>query len=169
MYIFGSGNAVATPYGANAPGSPSPMQLGVLQETSVEFATSQKELYGKQQFPLAVARTAGKVNLTFKFANVYAKLWNDLFFGATVVAGQELGIADESHAAGASVTIAPPGSGTISRNMGVRSAATGKQMTLVTTAPALGSYEYAAGVYTFNASEGATLISYTYTLSTGFK
>jgi hypothetical protein len=173
MFIFGSGNAYATPYGANAPGSPTPLELGVLQETGVEFATSQKELYGKQQFPLAVARTAGKVNLTFKFANVYLKLWNDLFFGSTVAAGSERGVADESHVAAASVTIAPPSSGVFARDMGVRDATTGKSMTLVLASPVAGvSYEVntGTGVYTFNASQGASLISYTYTLSsTGFK
>lgn len=171
MYVFGSGNAYATPYGASAPGSPSPLELGVLQETMVEFATSQKELYGKNQFALAIARTAGKVNVNFKFANVYAKLWNDLFFASTVAAGSEIGVADEAHAAAASVVIAPPNSGVFGRNLGVIDGTTGKQMTLVVSSPAAGvSYSFAAGTYTFHASQGASAISYTYTLSsTGFK
>lgn len=167
MYIFGSGDAFATPYGASAAGNPSPLQLGVLQETSIDFGTSQKELYGKNQFPLAIARTAGKVDLKFKFANVYAKFWNDLFFSSTVVAGSEIGVVQEHHAAGTTVTITPPSSGVYARNMGVTDATTGKQMTQVSASPAAGvSYTIAGAVYTFNASQGATLISYTYTLST---
>lgn len=171
MYIFGSGTAFGTPYGASAAGNPSPLQLGVLQETMVDFGTSQKELYGKNQFPLAIARTAGKVDLKFKFANVYVKIWNDLFFSSTVVAGSEIGVVDFAATPGPTVTITPPNSGTFSRNLGVVDSVTGKQLTLVTTSPASGvSYSISGAVYTFHASQGAVAISYSYTSSSiGFK
>src|SRR5579864_7932564 len=94
-YVFGSGTLIATPFGPNAAGNPSPLQLATMQEVSVDISASQKELYGKLQFPVAIARTAGKVNCKAKFANVYAKVLNDLFFGNTITAGQNLTIIDE--------------------------------------------------------------------------
>lgn len=173
MFFFGSGDAVATPFGNSAAPNPTPMKLGTLQETGVDFSFGQKELMGKNSFPVAIARAGGKANLKFKFAGAYAKLWNDLLFGSTITTGSECGIADQvvaviTHAS----TPTPPGGGTFSRNLGVRNGTTGLPMTLVATAPAAGvSYTFAAGVYTFNASEAATtmFISYTYTKTTGFK
>jgi hypothetical protein len=174
MYQFGSGNAVATPYGAAAAANPSPMQLGVLQETNINIAVSQKELMGKNQFPVAIARTTGKVDIKFKFANNYAKLWNDLFFGAAVSAGSELGVFDALlTAASSTITVAPPNSGTFARDLGVRNATTGAQMMLVASAPVAGkSYTRSGAVYTFAAGDAASqfYISYTYTSSSiGFK
>lgn len=170
MYIFGSGDAFFTPLTNTAP-QPTPMQLYALQECSVDFAFGSKPMMGKQQFPLALARTEGKVSIKAKFGNAYLKVWNDVFFGATVAAGQEIGIPREAHNGAASITITPPGGGTFVRDLGVQNATTGKQLTLITTAPAVGQYEVNAGtgVYTFNASEGNVFISYTYTSTTGFK
>jgi hypothetical protein len=173
MFIFGSGTAFATPTGAAAAGNPSPLQLGVLQETQIDISNNQKDLMGKNQFPVAIARTAGKITIKFKFANQFAKLWNDLFFGATVVSGEEIGVPDSVQAVVThACTITPPGGGTFARNLGVRNGTTGQQMTLVASSPAAGiSYTVSGGTYTFNASETATtmFISYTYTLATGFK
>lgn len=167
MYIFGSGNAIATPYGAAAAANPSPMQLGVLQETSIDISTGQKELMGKLQFALAIARTAGKVDLKFKFANGYAKLWNDLFFGATVAAGSEIGVIDSVQTLSShSVTVAPPSSGVFARNLGVRSPNTGEQMTVAVSPVSDISYSVSSATYTFASGQtGSPLISYTYTLS----
>lgn len=173
MYIFGSGDAFATPYGASAAANPSPLQLGVLQETNVDFGTSQKELYGKNQFPLAIARTAGKVDIKFKFANVYMKLWNDLFFSSAVVTGEEIAVVQHSQViASHAIVITPPGGGTFSRNLGVIDANTGKQMTLVVASSEVSgiSYSFSAGTYTFATGQtGNCLVSYTYTTTTGFK
>lgn len=171
MYIFGSGDAYFTPI-TNAAPNPTPMQLFALQECSVDFATTSKGMMGKQQFPLAVARTEGKVNIKVKFGNSYIKLWNDVFFGATVATGEEIGVPRELHGAAASVTITPASSGVFAKDLGVQDATSGKQMTLVTSSPVAGvSYEVntTTGVYTFHASQGAMLISYTYTVTTGFK
>lgn len=171
MYIFGSGSAFALPYGPNAAGNPSPMSLDTLQETSIGFNNSQAELYGKNQFPVAIARTEGKVDLSFKFATGSMKLWNDLFFGSTVVTGQEVGVADSVQVlVSNAVTVAPPGGGTFGRNLGVRHGTTGKQLTLVASSPVAGkSYTISGATFTFASGDtGNMLISYTYTLTTGF-
>lgn len=171
MYIFGSGTAIAKPYGAHAAGNPTPMQLGDLQETSIDIQTGQKELMGKNQYPLAIARTGGKVSIKIKLPNHNAKLWNDIFFGGTVAGGQQIGIIDESHAASASITIDPPGPGVFVSDCGVRNGVTGVQLDKVASSPTLGQYSVneSTGVYTFNASDtsDAKLISYTYSVTGG--
>lgn len=173
MYFFGSGDAIATPYGSAAAPNPTPIKLGVLQECSADIGFGSKPLMGKGQFPVAVARTAGKISLKFKFANTYAKLWNDLLFGSTLSAGSEVGVVDSvqtvtSHAA----TITPPGGGTFARMMTVRKGSNGQAMTLVGATPVAGvSYTVAGPVITFAAGETETsvFVTYTYTKTTGYK
>jgi hypothetical protein len=170
MFLFGSGTLVAKPFGPLAAGSPTPMQLGTMQEVNMDISASQKELYGKLQFPVAIARTQGKINFKAKFATIYAKVLNDLFFGNTVTTGEVIGQIDEAHAAGTSVTIAPPNSGTFVDDLGVRDQTSGKQMTLVTSSPVAGvSYmvNTGTGVYTFGTGQQGTFISYSYSVATG--
>ncbi|HLI84789.1 MAG TPA: hypothetical protein VKV17_12780 [Bryobacteraceae bacterium] len=154
-YVFGSGTIVATPFGPNAAGNPTPLQLGTMQECSVEFSASQKELYGKLQFPVAIARTAGKLNMKAKFATIYAKVLNDLFFGATVgTGGQQIAQINEAHAIAATITITPPNSGTFVKDQGVIRSDTGINMPLSPTSnPAAGFYYQTNGTYSFNASD----------------
>jgi hypothetical protein len=169
FYVFGSGTAIAKPFGALAAGNPTPLQLATLQEVSVDISASQKELMGKQQFPVAIARTAGKVNIKIKWASFYAKALNDLFFGSTVSTGQRIGVIDEAHTAAASVTITPPSSGTFVEDQGVVDASA-NQMTKAASNPPVGSYSVneGTGAYTFNASQtGTLLISYVYSITGG--
>jgi hypothetical protein len=173
MFVFGGGDAWFTPL-QNTAANPTPMQLFAIQECSIEFSASSKSMMGKQQFPLAVARTEGKVAVKVKFGNVYLKLWNDIFFGASVVAGSEtIGIPRQSNPAGTTATPTVPAGSTFFQDLGVADATSGKQMTLLASAPVAGvSYEEAAGVYTFGSGQGATLISFsvktTATTGTGF-
>ena len=168
MFVFGSGSLVCTPFGANAAANPTPMQLATLQECTIDISANQKELYGKAQFPVAIARTTGKVTIKAKFADVKAKVLNDLFWGAAVSAGTKIGVIDEAHTpASGSVAITPPTSGTFADDFGVRDAVTGAQLTLASSAPPVGSYSVNAGTYTFNASDTTgKLISYSYTMTT---
>jgi hypothetical protein len=174
MYVFGSGTAILTPIAGdpNSAGNPTPMQLATMQEVSIELSASQKELYGKGQFPVAIARTAGKLNMKAKFANINAKVLNDYFWGTTVVPGQIEVVLDEL------VTLTA-GSGTVSHgaqfleDLGVLDDVTGKQLTHKASAPALGEYtQTSGGVYSFNVGDvTAKRISYRYTPATptGFK
>lgn len=177
MYQFGSGTAFVTPFGPAAAANPSPIQLQTLQESNIDISNSQKELMGKNQFAVAIARTTGKMECKFKFANLNIKGMNDLFFGGAVQTGQEIGVPDfssaiTSHAAIISTTNGMPSGATFGRNLGVRNGLTGKQMTLVIASAEVAgiSYSFSAGTYTFASGETATTasISFTYTVSTGF-
>ena len=173
MFVFGSGDAFVVPYAGSYASNPSPMQLFALQETTIDISAGTKPMMGKQQFPLAVARTEGKITVKVKFGAEYQKIWNDAFFGSagTIASGSEIGVARSlqtlvSHA----VTITPPNSGVFARDMGVVSS-TGRLMYAVTSNPVAGvSYTVSGATYTFATGEVSTVyISYTYTATTGFQ
>ena len=74
--VFGAGVLFGTPttdaYG-NALSNPTPIQFGVAQEASVDISFDTKQLYGQNQFPVAIGRgkgkASGKFNLGVKNAN----------------------------------------------------------------------------------------------------
>src|SRR5208283_697884 len=64
---FGSGVLIGTT-------SAGPLQFGTLQDVSVDFSFSLKSLMGQYQFPVAVARGAGKISGKEKSPNFDANL-----------------------------------------------------------------------------------------------
>ena len=82
--IFGSGTGILTPYATNGPANPTPLQLPILQELSIDFAADMAELYGQDQFAFGLARTKTKIDCKAKVGAIYAALLSDLFFGATL-------------------------------------------------------------------------------------
>lgn len=76
-YHFGSGSLAATPTVG------SPATFGALQDVSIDFSFTNKQLNGSNQFPLVIARGTGKISGKAKFANIDASLFNDLFFQGT--------------------------------------------------------------------------------------
>ncbi len=157
---FGSGVLIGTT-------STGPMQFGTLQDVSVDFSFSVKSLMGQYQFPVAVARGAGKVSGKAKFANIDGPLLNTIFFGNTPTTGQKLWSYNEGATVGASspYTATVVNAASFDANLGVAYASSGLQLTLVASAPAAGQYSVASGVYTFNSADAgkAVLITYSYT------
>jgi hypothetical protein len=166
MLNFGSGTlfgtALTDAFG-NALATPTPILLGVLQDCSIDLSFDVKELYGQNQFPVAVGRGKGKVAGKAKFAQLNGLTINTLFFGQTLAAGTLSDVYDTTGvAAAATITPTVPSSGTWTRDLGVMTG--GIPMKRVASAPAIGQYSVTAGVYTFNASQTGTLfISYQYT------
>lgn len=161
---FGSGSVFAVPSGAN----PTPVQFGVLQDIAMDFSFSLKELRGQFQFPVALARGSGKATWKAKAAKLNAAAINSLFFNGTASTGLELTAINEvGTVAAAAVTVA--NSAFFQTDLGVVNSVTGVQYTRVASAPAVGQYTVAAGVYGFNATENATvmLFNYSYTAAAG--
>ncbi len=103
QYAFGSGSLFAIPAGAN----PTPVQFGALQDVSVDFNYSVKELRGQFQFPLMIARGAGKIDWKCKAAKLYGAAMNSLFFNGTNAVGLQNTVVDESGTvAGTTITVA---------------------------------------------------------------
>ncbi|MDE1988897.1 MAG: hypothetical protein KGI82_00375 [Betaproteobacteria bacterium] len=148
-----------------------PVRFGTVQGISVDFAYSQKELYGQNVFPEKVANGSAKITGKIKAAKVDGNLWNALFFNGTSSVGS-LAIADaEAHSVPATTayTVTVTNSTKFVQDLGVRYAATGYPLQQVASGPTLGQYSVSAGVYTFAAADAsaAILIDYTYTLTTG--
>lgn len=171
LFGFGSGVLVGTAltdaYG-NSLSNPTPIQFGVLQDTSVDFSFDVKELYGQYQFPVAVARGKGKIQGKSKAAQLNGLTLNNIFFGQTLTTGSLGEVIDTTGTAIPTtpyqITPTVPGSGTWTVDLGVVGP-NGKIWQRVASAPATGQYSVAAGVYTFAAADVGIVvkISYQYT------
>jgi hypothetical protein len=177
---FGSGVVVITPNAGNLALNPTPTQLKVMQDASVDFKAELKKLYGQMQGALATAR--GKIDISgkLKVASFNANDINQVYWGQTVTAGGSRPVANESHAIASTVT---PSVGTgllVVEDLGVVNGVTGVSMTKVATSPIAGQYEFTpattggsptAAVYGFAAADVtsafAVLISYTSTSTSG--
>ncbi len=65
-----------------------PTQFGITQKASVNWSFTDKPLYGQLQFPVAVARGQGKVDVKITNAQFNMLLFSDIFFGLTPTLGQ---------------------------------------------------------------------------------
>ncbi len=171
QFAFGTGVFWGTPLtdaNGNAIANPTPVQLGVLQDLSLDVSFDTKTLYGQNQFPVAVGRGKGKMSGKAKFAQLNGISINALVFGQTMTNGLTSDFYDVSGsivpATPFTVTPVVPNTGTWSYDLGVRDA-NGVPMTRVASAPTTGQYSVAAGVYTFAAADVAkqVFISYQYT------
>jgi hypothetical protein len=160
---FGSGVLIATPSGANA----TPVQFGAIQDISLDFSFSSKQLFGQYQFPIAMARGEGKITGKAKFANIDGPLYNSCFFGQTLNSGQKLWAYNEAGAVAASspYVYTTVNAASFDADLGIVYAASGLPLVKVASAPSVGQYSVAAGVYSFSSGDSgkALLVSYSYT------
>jgi len=168
QFGFGSGVFWGTPLtdaNGNAIANPTPVQLGVLQDLSLDISFDTKQLYGQNQFPVAVGRGKGKMSGKAKLAQLNGLTISQLMFGQTLSNGILSDVYDTTGVTVAlTVTPTVPSSGTWTADLGVRDS-NGLPFTRVASAPAVGQYSVSAGVYTFNASDvGKTVfINFQYT------
>lgn len=165
MRFFGSGTMFGIPSGA----TPTPVQFGVLQEVSLDFNFTIKELHGSFQFPVDIGRGTAKISGKAKYGEIDIASFGTLFFNETVATGQTLTVVNETGTVNASspYTIQVANAATFVTDLGVQYAATGVPLKRVAALPAAGEYVVASGSYTFASAEASTamLLSYTYTLA----
>lgn len=165
QYEFGTG----TLFGVSTTGaSPAtPVRFGALQGVTIDFAFTQKELYGSYQFPLALARGTAKITGKADFAQFNAQIFNDLFFGESAVADGTIRteVGEAGTVTANAVTVTHNGAGNFVQDLGVTLASNGAVYTRVANAPV--GLQYVAnettGVYTFNASQNNVAVSISYT------
>lgn len=169
QYVFGTGQLFATPVGGGAP-----LRFGALQDVNVDFSGDIKQLFGQYQFALDVARGKTKIEWKASTGNVDVEAFNQIFFGQTVDAGNEmLQAINEPGAIPAmtTYTVTAVHGADFIMDLGVYAALDGTPFVQVPSAPAAGEYTVsAAGVYTFNAADASTnvLLNYLYeSASTG--
>jgi hypothetical protein len=168
QYAFGSGSLFAVPNATN----PTPVLLGTLQECSIDISFSIKELYGQNQFPVAIGRGPGKVDAKAKTAEFSALALNSIFTGLTSSAGGLTVATSESGTVPSTpYQVTVTNAATFVDDLGVVFSTTAVRLTRVASAPAAGQYSVvvATGVYTFNSTDTAkgVLISYSYTQASG--
>lgn len=168
QYIFGTGSLILTPAGSN----PTPIQVGTLQECSIDPEFQSKELRGQYQFPVAVAQTAASLKGSAKAGNINGALINAVLSGGTQTLGAAIrGAINEPGTipAAPAYTVTVTNSATFSSDGGVYNVTQQKPMVRVAAAPATGQYSVSAGVYTFAAADASNVvwISYAYTSTTG--
>jgi hypothetical protein len=172
---FGAGTLFGTPVAdvnGNAIANPTPIKIGVMQECTIDIEFTTKQLYGANNFPVAIGRGQGKITGSAKHAQINGLMWSLLFFGQTNPAlasgleGVYIDTVGEAIPASTPYTItpSPPGSGTFAGDLGVLDS-NQNPMTCVSGTPTTGQYAVASGVYTFAAAdEGKTVfINYAYT------
>jgi hypothetical protein len=161
---FGTGVLVGIPNAGNLATNPTPTQLGILQEASIEFKSDLKKLFGFNQFPVAKARGKIDVISKAKLALLDLNMLNQLYFAQAQASGVNRFIFNESHTTAASIQVTNH-TGFVT-DYGVVNGNTGLNMTEVASAPGVGQYSVtvATGTYAFNPAEAAShvLISYTY-------
>ncbi len=179
QYGFGTGTmwgtATQDAFG-NTLAVPTPLKFGELQDLSMDFSRDLKVLYGQNAMPVSVAGGKQKYEFKSKFARMAGRVFNDLYFGQNMTTGTVMAAYNDNtgsnipSAAGYQLIVAPPGSGTWKRDLGVIDA-NGQPMARVASAPATGQYSVSAGTYTFAAADAGKLvfISYGYdtSVSTG--
>lgn len=161
---FGVGFLFATPQGTN----PTPTRFGRLQDVAVDFSYDAKLLYGSNQYALEQARGKAKIDIKATVAVVDPALFNNIFFGLTLAAGETLNSVDEV-ATPSTGTFTVANGGTYSQDLGLYNTVTKLWMSRVASAPAAGQYavNVATGVYTTNTAQNGQklLASYTYASS----
>ncbi len=163
-FFFGAGNLYAIPISS---GVVTPQKFGTVQEVTVEFSGSMKELHGEKQYAVALGRGKSKITLKAKSAELKGDLIAQ-YFGTTAATGEKRLAQDE-----AGIIPATPFAVTVSnganfiQNLGVRSVAvdgTVTPFTRVSADPITGQYilDDATGIYTFAAADTgkAVLIDY---------
>lgn len=161
QYVFGTGQLFATPVGGGAP-----LRFGALQDVSVDFSGDIKQLYGQYQFALDVARGKTKIDWKASSGNIDVTSYNELFFGQSVSAGDQLmQVINETGSVPAmtAYTVTATHGANFIMDLGVYLAADATPLKQVASAPAAGEYTVStAGVYTFNVAQAgaAVLLNY---------
>jgi hypothetical protein len=155
-----------------------PVRLATIQDASVEFAFTLKELSGNLEFPEDVASASKKITGKLTTGRFDLNLLNQTVFGEALAVGAGTGIINgEANTILTSHTYTVVDSATFVQDLGVYYSATGaapgRQLIPVASSPAVGQYSVAAGVYTFNTAEittaGTLLFNYSFTQTTGYQ
>lgn len=148
-----------------------PAPFGTLQDVTLDFSYTEKELRGQNLFPEEVAQAEAKASGKAKFGRVDLALFNAQYFNGTLSPGTMKVSYNEAAAVPTATpwTVTVANAATFKDDLGIVYASnTHQRMEKVATAPATGQYSVnaATGVYTFAAADAniAVLISYRYSV-----
>lgn len=166
QFNFGVGQLFIVPPGAN----PTPVNVGTLQEVSLDISRDIKEMYGANAFPEDAALGKGKVSGKAKTGRIQGNLISTLLAGSTSTTGQTASANNELSTIPATpYQVTTANAATWTQDGGVYDYTAGKWLSRVASAPATGQYSVALGVYTFAAADTNHQVGiyYSYTVATG--
>src|SRR5579871_4184419 len=136
MFVFGSGVLIGTP--ANG----SPINFGLVQEVSLNVATTTKALYGQYNFPVAIGAGTKKMSGKAKMARISGQALGALFFGIAPTVGSTQTQFGEATTVPASspYTYTTANHTTFVADQGVTYASSALPLKQVASAPAIGQY-----------------------------
>lgn len=153
------------------------VNIGYVNEFTVDLSGTTKELFGQNQYPLVQARGTVKATGKLKAATISGLAWNNVFFGQSFTTGSLNWAIGESNAIPATpFTVTVAQATTFDADLGVTAAATGLPYQRVTAGAEVAGKSYSVtesgankGKYVFAAGDtGLTmLITYAYTIVTG--
>lgn len=179
------GNTNIVPQGLFGPGSlwvtrtdianGTPVNIGYVNEFSLDFSFETKQLYGTNQFALLAARGTAKTTGKIKAATLSGQALNTVLLGGTWTGGTQYDVyvnpSTPIPTTPFHITPTIPSSGTFYKDLGVINAATGQPFTLVTGTPTAGQYSQSAGIYTFSSADNVSgisvIITVAYSYTTG--
>ena len=168
---------MSVPFAAFGPGiliaqrtditTPAPINVGYVQEFSIELAGNTKMLYGQKQFPLVAARSTIKATGKFKNATVSGLAMNALFYGESALSTGGLAWnIDSTYSVPATTayTINVGSSTTFEADLGVKYSTSGLPLQRVAGgSEATGKYSVSGNVYSFAAGDASAALKITYT------
>ena len=174
---------MSTPFAVFGPGiliaqrtditTPSPINVGYVQEFSIENAATNKKLYGQKKYPLVAAQ--GTINTTgkFKAATFSGLAWNALMYGeSSFTSGSINWNIDSTYSVPGTTayTVSVGSSTTFEADLGVKYSTSGLPFQRVAGgSETTGAYSVSGNVYSFAAGDASAAIKVTYTntISTG--
>lgn len=151
---------------------PLAINVGFVQEFSIDLSGQTKQLYGQKQYPLVAARATIKATGKFKAAEISGLAWNAAFFGQSAfTAGRQVWNIDSTFTVSTSAVTQQAGSSlSFDTDLGVWYSTQGLPFQRVAAgSEAAGKYSVsstgAAGLYTFAAADQGKGIKITYTSS----
>ena len=160
MFVFGSGVLIGTPAGGT------PINFGLVQEVSLNMATTTKALYGQYNFPVAIGSGTKKLTGKAKMARISGQALGSLFFGLTPQAGTTMTQFGEAPGTTTPTSYTVANATHFVADQGVVYASSALPLKQVASGPTTGQYSVNAstGTYTFAAGDSGNqvLVSYTY-------
>ena len=170
LAVFGPGILI----GSRTDISPQvPINVGFVNEFSIEVTGTTKQLYGQYQYPLAAARGTIKATGKFKNAVVSALAMNNLFYGMTMSTTTNLswviGSTYTTNSTGGTGSVQVGSSLTFDTDLGVTGSTSGLPYQRVSTGNEVAGKSYSVGSTApglYNFADQGVAIKVTYTQST---
>ncbi len=159
LAVFGPGILILTRTDIS-PGAP--INVGFVQEFSIEAAATTKQLFGQKQYPLSAARGTVKLTGKFKAATVSGYAMNAAFYGQSSFSSTGAGIAWNVQStfttSTTSSSVQVGSSLTFDADLGITYAASGLPLQRVSTgSEGTGKYSLSStGLYSFAGTDGGT-------------